>query len=163
MNYAIVYTSKTGNTRLLAETIARMLPSDSCLYRGAPDDRALAADQIYVGFWTDKGNCDEEVAAFLSRITTQKVFLFGTAGFGGDPTYFSKLLDAVRTHLPTSAVMIGSYMCQGKMPIAVRTRYESMPDSPKKQEMLDNFDRALSHPNDQDLDALRRAVLSTLS
>ena len=46
---------------------------------------------------------------------------------------------------------------------AVRARYESMPDSPKKQEMLDNFDRALSHPNDQDLDALRRAVLSTLS
>ena len=26
-----------------------------------------------------------------------------------------------------------------------------------------DFDRALSHPNDQDLDALRRAVLSTLS
>ena len=163
MNYAIVYTSKTGNTRLLAETIASMLPSDSCLYCGSPDDRALDADQIYVGFWTDKGSCDEEVAAFLSRITTQKVFLFGTAGFGGDPAYFSQLLDAVRTHLPAGAEVIGSYMCQGKMLAAVRARYESMPDSPKKQEMLDNFDRALSHPNGQDLDALRRAVLSTLS
>ncbi len=92
-----------------------------------------------------------------------KGILFGTAGFGGDPAYFSQLLDAVRTHLPAGAEVIGSYMCQGKMLAAVRARYESMPDSPKKQEMLDNFDRALSHPNDQDLDALRRAVLSTLS
>lgn len=163
MSYAIVYSSRTGNTELLARAIQSALPAEDCLYFGGPDAAALAADRLYVGFWTDKGSCDEEVAAFLSRITTQKVFLFGTAGFGGDPAYFSQLLDAVRTHLPAGAEVIGSYMCQGKMLAAVRARYESMPDSPKKQEMLDNFDRALSHPNDQDLDALRRAVLSTLS
>lgn len=163
MKYAIVYSSKTGNTALLANTIRETLPAADCLYCGVPSAQALEAERIYVGFWTDKGSCDEEVAAFLSRITTQKVFLFGTAGFGGDPAYFSQLLDAVRTHLPAGAEVIGSYMCQGKMLAAVRARYESMPDSPKKQEMLDNFDRALSHPNDQDLDALRRAVLSTLS
>ena len=43
MTYAIVYASKTGNTRLLAETIRESLPQDSCLWRGGPDERALAA------------------------------------------------------------------------------------------------------------------------
>ena len=88
MNYAIVYTSKTGNTRLLAETIASMLPSDSCLYCGSPDDRALDADQIYVGFWTDKGSCDEAVAAFLSRITTQKYFCSAPPALAAIPPIF---------------------------------------------------------------------------
>ena len=43
MTYAIVYASKTGNTRLLAETIRESLPQDSCLWCGGPDERALAA------------------------------------------------------------------------------------------------------------------------
>ena len=158
MTYAIVYSSKTGNTRLLAETIRDTLPAGDCLYCGAPDDAALAADRIYVGFWTDKGTCDADTAAFLSRLTGQQVFLFGTAGFGGAPEYFDKILSAARQHLPESITVCGSYMCQGKMPAAVRARYESMEDSPRRQMLLATFDAALSHPDENDLARLRDAV-----
>lgn len=158
MTYAIVYSSKTGNTRLLAETIRDTLPAADCLYFGAPDDAALHADRIYVGFWTDKGTCDADIAAFLARATTQEVFLFGTAGFGGAPEYFDKILSAARHNLPEGAAVCGSYMCQGKMPMAVRARYEQMEDSPRRQMMLDNFDAALSHPDEADLSRLRDAV-----
>lgn len=158
MTYAIVYSSKTGNTRLLAETIRDTLPAADCLYFGAPDDAALRADRIYVGFWTDKGTCDADTAAFLARVTTQEVFLFGTAGFGGAPEYFDKILSAARQNLPEGAAVCGSYMCQGKMPMAVRARYEQMEDSPRRQMMLDNFDAALFHPDEADLSHLRDAV-----
>lgn len=158
MTYAIVYSSKTGNTRLLAETIRDTLPTGDCLYYGAPDNAALAADRIYVGFWTDKGTCDADTAAFLSRLTKQQVFLFGTAGFGGAPEYFDKILTAARHNLPDSVTVCGSYMCQGKMPAAVRARYESMEDSPRRQMLLTNFDAALSHPDENDLARLRDAV-----
>lgn len=158
MTYAIVYSSKTGNTRLLAETIRDTLPAADCLYFGAPDDAALRADRIYVGFWTDKGTCDADTATFLARVTTQEVFLFGTAGFGGAPEYFDKILSAARRNLPEGAAVCGSYMCQGKMPMAVRARYEQMDDSPRRQMMLDNFDAALSHPDEADLSRLRDAV-----
>lgn len=158
MTYAIVYSSKTGNTRLLAETIRDALPAGDCLYFGAPDSAAHAADRIYVGFWTDKGTCDADTAAFLSRLTDQQVFLFGTAGFGGAPEYFDKILSAARQHLPDGVTVCGSYMCQGKMPAAVRARYEQMEDSPRRQLMLDNFDAALSHPDTNDLARLRDAV-----
>lgn len=158
MTYAIVYSSKTGNTRLLAETIRDTLPAADCLYFGAPDDAALRADRIYVGFWTDKGTCDADTAAFLARVTTQEVFLFGTAGFGGAPEYFDKILSAARRNLPEGAAVCGSYMCQGKMPMTVRARYEQMEDSPRRQMMLDNFDAALSHPDEADLSRLRDAV-----
>ena len=118
----------------------------------------LAAEKLYVGFWTDKGTCDESIAAFLRSITHQLVFLFGTAGFGGAPAYFEKILAAVKENISETATVTGSYMCQGKMPVSVRKRYESMEESAGRQAMLDNFDRALSHPDEQDLSALVEAA-----
>ena len=160
MSYSIVYSSKTGNTGLLAETIRAALPGEACVYFGPPDERALAAETVYAGFWTDKGSCDETMAAFLAQLTGQKVFLFGTAGFGGAEAYFQKILEAVRTHLKEDVPVIGTFMCQGRMPQGVRARYEAMQDSPRRQAMLDNFDRALTHPDQDDLDRLREAVLA---
>lgn len=158
MSYSIVYSSRTGNTALLAQTIRDTLPAGDCVYFGAPDAKALAADTIYAGFWTDKGTCDEQIAQFLQSLSGQKVFLFGTAGFGGAPAYFEQILNRVRENLPETTELIGSYMCQGKMPAAVRARYEAMEDNPRRAAMIENFDRALSHPDAQDLDALANAV-----
>ena len=158
MSYAIVYSSRTGNTALLAQTIRDALPGEGCVYVGAPSQEALAAETIYVGFWTDKGTCDALTQAFLQGLTHQKVFLFGTAGFGGSPAYFDQILARVKENLAPGVQVLGSYMCQGKMPQAVRTRYEQMPDSPRKAMMLANFDQAVSHPDAADLDRLKAAV-----
>ena len=136
MSYAIVYSSRTGNTELLARAIQSALPAEDCLYFGGPDAAALAADRLYVGFWTDKGSCDEALAAFLATVEHKEVFLFGTAGFGSQPAYFQ----------------------------AVRRRYEAMlaaPDhAPNLEAMIENFDHALSHPDTADLDGLTKAVLA---
>lgn len=158
MTYAIVYASKTGNTRLLAETIRDSLPQDSCLWCGGPDERALAADRIYLGFWTDKGSCSQELADFLAGTAGKEVFLFGTAGFGGAPEYFEQILARVAGCLPDSARLVGRFMCQGRMPQAVRDRYAAMEESPRRTMMLENFDRALPHPNADDLSALKAAL-----
>ena len=156
MRYAIVFSSRTGNTRLLAETIRQELWEEECVWFGSPDPRALEADQLYVGFWTDKGSCGEEVAAFLESAGNKPVFLFGTAGFGGAPAYFDHILDTVQAH--ARGPVTGRFMCQGKMPAAVRARYEAMPDSPRRQAMLENFDSALSRPDAEDLARLRAAL-----
>ena len=49
-------------------------------------------------------------------------------------------------------------MCQGEMPPAVRTRYEAMEDGPQKAQSLQNFDMALGHPDEADLQALAYAA-----
>lgn len=163
MKYAIVYSSRTGNTRQLADALHNALPAEDCLYFGAPAPEALAADRVYVGFWTDKGTCDEAVAAFLQSVPAGKeVYLFGTAGFGGSPIYFDKILNAAVANLPAGVQVTGRYMCQGKMPQSVRTRYESMPESPRRQAMLDNFDQALAHPDADDLTRLCADVQKSL-
>ena len=158
MSYAIVYSSPTGNTAMLAQTIREALPEAECCYFGEPDDQALSAERIYVGFWTDKGTCDEQTARFLEHLTDQQVFLFGTAGFGGAAAYFDQILGRVKEKLGPEVQVIGTYMCQGKMPPAVRRRYEAMEDSPRRTAMLENFDKAVSHPDAQDLAQLKAAL-----
>ena len=158
MSYAIVYSSRTGNTAMLARAVREALPQEDCRYFGAPAPQALTADTVYVGFWTDKGTCDEPTARFLQSLTDQKVFLFGTAGFGGAPAYFQQILDRVKANLAPGVQVTGTYMCQGKMPQAVRDRYAAMEESPRRTTMLENFDQALSHPDQEDLARLQAAV-----
>lgn len=158
MSYAIVYSSRTGNTAMLARAVREALPQEDCRYFGAPAPQALAADTVYVGFWTDKGTCDEPTARFLQSLTDQKVFLFGTAGFGGAPAYFQQILDRVKANLAPGVQVTGTYMCQGKMPQAVRDRYAAMEESPRRTAILENFDQALSHPDQEDLARLQAAV-----
>ena len=162
MKYSIVFSSKTGNTQQLADAIRAALPAEDLHYFGAPEDAALDAERIYVGFWTDKGHCNDEITAFLKTLKNKQVFLFGTAGFGGSPEYFDKILATAKKHLDHSNVIIGSYMCQGRMPQSVRERYVKMKASPLPipniDSMIENFDAAASHPNENDLQQLKQMV-----
>ena len=158
MSYAIVYSSRTGNTKALADAIREVLPPEDCCYFGPPDAAALAAQRLYIGFWTDKGTCDGDTAAFLAQLSNQEVFLFGTAGFGGSAEYFEQIAHRVETLLPAGVTVLGHHLCQGRMPMTVRQRYAAMEDSPRRTQMLENFDAALSHPDAEDLRQLQNAV-----
>ena len=163
MKYSIVYSSKTGNTKLLAETIKSSLSEEDCIYYGEPSSEALNADFIFAGFWTDKGSCNEEMKSFLKTLKKKSVFLFGTAGFGGDPSYFNKILKSAEKNLSSDNEIKGSYMCQGKMPASVRERYVKMSKLPVPvpniKDMIENFDKALSHPDKKDLQQLEQQIL----
>ena len=161
--YSILYSSATGNTRLLADTIRAALPPELCDAFGAAGETAAESELLYVGFWTDKGNADAATLALLPTLKHKKIFLFGTAGFGADTAYFDAILARVQAALDGSSTVIGTFMCQGRMPPSVRVRYEAMRALPVPPANLDtlieNFDRARSHPDADDLDRLRAAVL----
>ena len=162
MKYAVVYASATGNTAMLAEEIRSYMKNAECVYFGEAKENIPAADIIFAGFWTDKGNCSDEIGNYLAGLQGQKIFLFGTAGFGGSKEYFSRILEQVKGHIPDGNTVIGTFMCQGKMPASVKARYEKMlesdPENERIKAMLINFDQALSHPDHHDLEELRAAV-----
>ena len=157
--YSIIFSSLTGNTKKLAETIRAVLPAEDCDYFGAPETAELYSEMLYVGFWTDKGNADSAALGLLSKLRGKEIFLFGTAGFGGSAAYFQKILDHVKQSVDPSNTVVGEYMCQGKMPQSVRERYMKMKENPEHPANLDalikNFDCALSHPDSDDLEKLR--------
>ena len=160
--YAIIFSSRTGNTRKLADTIRGALPDARCAYFGEAKSADPDAEMIYVGFWTDKGTADQACLKLLGRLRNKKIFLFGTAGFGGSEAYYQKILANVRTAIDASNTVVGEYMCQGRMPQAVRDRYvkmKEMPDAkPNLDALIENFDQAFSHPDQEDLERLRRMI-----
>ena len=76
--------------------------------------------------------------------------------------YYRKVLERVRQSVDESNTIVGTYMCQGKMPQSVRDRYVKMkekPDhAPNLDELIQNFDRALSHPDNEDLERLEEII-----
>ena len=95
--YSILFNSKTGNTKELAEVIREALPQENCDYFGAGEEKVPVSEMLYIGFWTDKGNADKDTA--------------------------------------------------------------ELPDHmPNLDALIENFDRALSHPDTVDLDNLRKMV-----
>ena len=161
-SYSIIFSSPTGNTRLLADAIRDALPEENCNYFGVSENADTQSDILFIGFWTDKGTADKATLDLLEKLKNKRIFLFGTAGFGGDEEYFKKILANTKKSISGSNITVGEYMCQGKMPMSVRQRYENMKKQPlhlpNLDAMIENFDKALSHPDADDLEQLKQAV-----
>lgn len=128
--------------------------------------QASGADVVFVGFWCDKGSCSPAVQHFLQGLVGKRVFLFGTCGFGESDEYFAQILDRVRTYLPADAQYIGGAMCQGKMGMGVKRRYEGMlekdPENAQARMLIDNWNKAQSHPNEDDVSRIAAAAKEAL-
>ena len=151
MQYTIVYSSQTGNTAQLAQALREALPAQDCRYFGPPGPDVPETPLVLAGFWTDKGDCPPDLAAFLSGLHGRSVALFGTAGYGGGGAYFQAVLDRAAGPLPEDHLRLPGFLCQGKMPPAVRERYAAA----GLHDKVALFDAALSHPDGADLEALR--------
>lgn len=150
MKYAIVYSSVTGNTKKLAEAIKNKVGEG---YFGKPSDEALSADTIFVGFWTAKNSCGEDIRKFIEQLSNKNIFIFGTAGYNNTEEYFKGILDSVKAHVPSSNTIIGSYMCQGKVSDAKQANLkETMPE--KYESIKDNLVESANHPNENDINSL---------
>lgn len=192
--YSIVFSSRTGNTAELAEAVRGALPEGACECFGSVDGNGNcndgcgcagdgdgdcngssfgsstgaipASDTLFVGFWTNQGVADQAAQKLLEQLRNRKIFLFGTAGFGGSEAYFQAILDKTKAFIDDSNTVIGTFMCQGKMPHSVRERYVKMKEQPDHMPnldaMIENFDKALSHPDADDLEKLANLVSETV-
>ena len=74
-----------------------------------------------------------------------------------DKEYYEKIINNVKEDINESCEVIDYFMCQGKMGIGIRKRYEKSletnPDDENIKVMIKNFDNALSHPDEEDLKA----------
>ena len=164
MDVQIIYTSRTGNTEKLAEAVFAAVPvKEKNVKRIEERTERDDGDLYLVGFWTDRGTAGSEILDLLGSLHGKKVALFGTCGMGNDPQYYKRILNGVAAFIPEDSEYLGGFLCQGKMPIQVRQRYESMrgvSDTEQIDRMIRNFDEALLHPDRKDLKAASDFVKS---
>ena len=164
MKISIVYESKTGNTKLLADKISEVCKETNDIIllsaKEAMQSKELAETELYfLGSWTNKGSCGVDMQEFAKTLENEQVAIFGTCGFGGSQDYYDQLAQRFEEVLSDSNTVLNSFYCQGKMPAGIRARYVSMlqehPDDEKLEVNIENFDKAQTHPDNNDLEMVK--------
>lgn len=161
MQYEVLFVSKTGNTEEVAKAVYRGIPSRQKDIRRLERGTAVDIGETYfIGFWTNRGCCSIEVLDYISELHGKNIALFGTCGMGCETEYYKIIETQVKALIPDDNVYLGAFLCQGKMPMYVRNKYEELLKSGQNDDlalhMIHSFDEALLHPNQDDLQQAER-------
>lgn len=171
MRIKVVYDSKTGNTKKVADAIYSALPIsaerdilDIHDYRSEEDD---GWDLYFVGFWIRRSSASVEVLQRLSQLHHCGIALFGTCGIlPVDASGAMSLAETVSVWIPEDSRYLGSFLCRGRMDISVRNCCAAKRGTPEDGGRIDQFlrafDEAMLHPDAADLAAAGEFARNTV-
>ncbi len=155
MKSLVVYSSQTGNTKKLAEAVHEVFTGGKDIYpiADAPDPGGY--DLVAVGFWLQAGKPDPKTADYLHRIGSGKrLFLFATHGAASGSDHAKNAMDHARGLAP-GALLAGIFSCPGEVNPKVLEKVRAKPQPPV---WLDDAPKAIGHPDDTDIEAIKRVV-----
>ncbi len=157
MKALIVYSSQSGNTRKLAQSIydnltveKKMLPIEDASKPG--EDEIL-----FLGFWLQGGKPDPKTSEYLAKVEKARLFLFATHGAAANSKHAQDALAHAKSLAP-SATILGQFSCQGEVNPKVLEKVRQKTSPPP---WIQDADGAIGHPDAQD-EADLRAVIEAL-
>ncbi len=155
MKKAVIYATKTGNTRQVAEAIHSVFPEDTAIFpvEEAPDPETL--DFLALGYWVDRGTANGKMRKYMERVKGKKVAIFGTLGAFPDSDHAKDVIKSVKEILKDNDIM-GSFICQGKVDPVLVERMNKMPGHEMTPERKARLTEAAKHPNEDDFAKARK-------
>lgn len=170
LDYLVLYESETGNTKKIATEIFSVLPGMSKdLININERDSIPEAAVYFVGFCVHRGTCSLDIGNFLGGLSGKSIALFGTCGAGNSHEYYRSIENSAQIWLEDDNRYLGGFFCQGKMPLPVRQKYEAMLEQAEEKErpmiqmQLQNFDEAMIHPTQDDLEHAKEFALNCIA
>lgn len=165
--YIVLYSSRTGNTKQIAEAISSALPAETpcLLVDDAPTDLA-GYDCLFIGFWVDRGTADPQMQQFLGNLKHPSVALFATLGADPQSQHAAESLRNAAALRPCQNPLVNSFICQGKVdPQLIEQMKKMFPAGhphavDEKREAL--HQEAQQHPNEADLAAAKAFAVETI-
>jgi flavodoxin len=133
MKALIVYTSKTGNTKKVAEAMLAALPAGSEIRNVSEAQDQEGFGLIILGFWIDRARMCQDMREFLPRVKNNKAaFFFTQVGWPNGPTA-KKITASAEAELAAGGnEVLGSFHCQGRMsPMIVQMAKMLPPTHPR--------------------------------
>ena len=159
MKSLITYSSKSGNTRKLAEAIEEILPGETILKPLDENPAADGFDIIFVGFWFQGGMADHQARAYLRLVDgRQPLFLFATHGAAAKSEHARKGMELAQG-LVSSSEVLGTFSCQGEVNAEFLAKAKTMRPLPP---WLDDAATAAGHPDKEDIDRLQKTVVGAI-
>lgn len=166
MKALVIYSSLTGNTEKVAKVIYDSIPFEKNIYKSDKEVDLDQYDLIAVGYWVNKGTCDDKIKEIIEKIHDKKVVLFGTLGASDNGSYYESVKNRISELVPLDNNILGHFLCQGKINETLTQRYKEMlnknPDDEHIKEQLNNHEEASSHPNHEDLEKAKRFIENIL-
>ncbi len=164
----LVYSSRTGNTRKVAEAILEVMPTGTMIFPVEKAPSPNGYDFVALGYWVDRGGPDKAAKAYLTKIKGTKIGLFGTLGAYPDSEHAIKAMANAETLAKTDNQVLGHFICMGKVDPALTERFKDLPpDHPHSMtpERMARHLEATKHPNNDDLTMAKnnfRAIVKDL-
>ncbi|MDR1210639.1 MAG: flavodoxin family protein [Spirochaetaceae bacterium] len=154
----VVYSSKTGNTRKLAQGIHRGLEEalGTGIRLAAVEDNPDPSGSTWIlaGFWADRGNADQKALNYLKSLEGRSVGLFGTLGAYPDSAHAGDIAQKAKDAAAEKNTVLGCFLCQGKIDPALTERFKNLPaDNPHAmtEERMRRHREAEKHPDENDI------------
>lgn len=158
MKALIVYSSKSGNTKKLAEVLDRELTCQRTLCGIDQVPELDGYDLVAVGFWLQAGKPDPKSAGLLADIGKKKLFLFATHGAAPDSAHAANAM-AYAASLAPEATLLGTFNCQGQVDPAFLEKARNKDPQPP---WIGDAPAAEGHPDQADLERLAQVVRAGL-
>lgn len=153
MKTVITYSSKTGNTKKVAEAIHLAIPNADL----KPVDELMDFnyDLIILGGWIDKGIFDQKALAVAEKIFDKKIAFFFTLGAYPDSQHAKECVFNITKLLEkNNNKVIGHYFCQGAIDPNLIAWLSSLPSDnimSATEERKKRWADASTHPDEMDL------------
>lgn len=161
MKIIVIYSSETGNTKSVAQAIYEEFKPDAIIIPmcDAKNYNLNEFDYVFIGFWVDKGYPSEEACVLLKNITNCRIALFATLGAYPYSMQTSRVFYRAGEMIDESNRVLGSFMCQGRIPKEKLDEINSRPpDHPRYPTPIQTLARNIGqlHPNEEDFLAAKK-------
>ena len=166
MKKLVIFSTLTGNTEKIANAIFSVIEGEKKLLNVEDSDKINIEDydKIIVGYWVDKGDADEKMKVFMSKIRNKTVSSFGTLGSKSDSEYAKKCMTIVRKFLESNGNKVEKeFICQGAISPQLIEKFRKMtkegiltghhavtPETEKR------WAEAAKHPNETDIENAKK-------
>ena len=163
MRILIAYSSKTGNTRKLAEALHLALPNADLCPMGSVPNLDLY-DMVFAGFWIEAENACTDAIKCLKRLSGKPAALFATLGAYPDSQHAADSLKAAANEIPNGNV-VDSFICQGAIDPNMIEWMEKLPvedGNASTEARRQLWKDGETHPDDSDLQAVSDWAVAVL-
>ena len=161
---AVIYSSRTGNTKKVAERLAEALGA-SC--HSVKDTSAVPEGAtLCIGTWIDRGTADAAAKKYIESLRGRRVFLYGTLGAEPNSEHCAKCIANIRALFDPSNEILGAILVQGAIDPMLIEMFKSMPKDNVHAFTAENaarYEAAASHPDAEDFAKVIAAAKEALA
>ena len=154
MRILVVYSSRTGNTKKVAEAIFSAMPLSTVLSPVNLAPCPVFFDCVIMGFWNRRAAPDTAMLKFMEGVRGKKVGLFATQGAWPDSDHSRRFMDTARQAVSDNEVL-AEFVCMGKVDPALLEMEAALPPALRRHSMTEErqlrLQEAEKHPDEHDL------------